>query len=467
MQKPALLIIDDDKEFIDDFIILLGKDYNCSYKLTPQEGISAISENSYDLVLLDLMFKENANGLEVLKQIHKIDSELPVIMVTDYGAINTAIEAMKIGAYNYISKSPNMQELKLIISKALKERIIKYQTKELENNINKSFKELIGNSFAINSLKEKIQSFANNENTVIVYGESGVGKELVSRQIHYLSDRKNKPFIAINCAAVPKDLLESELFGHEKGAFTGAFKKKLGKFELAMDGTVFLDEIAELELSSQVKLLRVIQEKEFERVGGTNTIRFNARIIAATNKDLRKSVNDGSFREDLFYRLFVLPIEVPPLRERKEDIPILLEHFGKISSIDSKIYFNKFTDEAIQICKNYDWPGNIRELQNFVTRSIILANGEEIDARLVKMQLNVYDNNSPGIFNKIPQTWGEMVELRKSAANIASRKVEKIFLENILKQVNGNISKAAELIGINRTNLHKMINKCGINYDKG
>ncbi len=462
MQKPALLIIDDDKEFIDDFIMLLGKDFQCSYKLNPSEGIGEISEKSFDIVLLDLMFQNDENGLEVLKQIAKIDPDLPVIMVTDYGAINTAIEAMKIGAFNYISKSPNMQELKLMISNALKERILKYRTKELENNLNKYFKELIGNSSAINLLKNKIRSFADNENTVIIYGESGVGKELVSRQIHYLSNRNEKPFVAINCAAIPKELIESELFGHEKGAFTGAFKKKLGKFELAMDGTVFLDEIGELDLTSQVKLLRVIQEKEFERVGGTSTIKFKARIIAATNKDLKALVNEGAFREDLFYRLFVLPIEVPPLRDRIGDIPILLEHFGKISSVESKIHFNKFTDEAIDICKKYDWPGNIRELQNFITRSIILANGDVITEELVKMQLSNSKNDSSELLKTVPQSWDEMIALRKSAADIASRKVEKVFLENILKQVNGNISKAAELIGINRTNLHKMIKKCGM-----
>jgi transcriptional regulator with GAF, ATPase, and Fis domain len=356
-----------------------------------------------------------------------------------------------------------MQELKLMINKAINYRIEKYRTKELEENVSKFYKEIIGNSEATLNLKNKISLFADNDNTVLILGESGVGKELVARQIHQQSGRKKKPFIAVNCAALPKDLLESELFGHERGAFTGAVKKKLGKFELAQDGTIFLDEIAELDLKAQVKLLRVLQEKEFDRVGGSKPIQFHARIIAATNKELFKAVNDGTFREDLYYRLFVLPIEVPPLRNRKTDIPILLSHFGKIASIESKLPFVSFSEKAIKICMEYNWPGNIRELQNFVTRSIILANGKEISEKIVSAQLNI-DTRFIADFqyvDKIPQTWKELDYLRKIAADTASRKVEKLFIDNLMKMYNHNVSKAAEKIGINRITLHKMIKKSG------
>jgi len=462
MLKPALLIIDDDKEFVDDFMLLLKKDFNCSYKLNPENGIKEISSGSYDIVLLDLMFKGKQNGLEVLKQIRKLDEELPVIMITDYGSINTAIEAMKIGAFDYVSKSPNLKELKLLIDKAINQRLLKYRNKELEKNVNKPFNEIVGNSLPIKNLKRKIKLFADNDNTVLILGESGVGKELVAHQIHQLSSRKNKPFVAINCAALPKDLIESELFGHEKGAFTGAVKKKLGKFELAMDGTIFLDEVAELDLNAQIKLLRILQEREFDRVGGTSTLNFKARIIAATNKDLKKAVNYGSFREDLYYRLFVLPIDVPPLRKRKDDIPILLNHFGKLSSMDSKIEFKNFSETSISLCLNYDWPGNIRELQNFVTRSIILADGKEITSEIVNRQLDVGSFVNKIIPDIIPETWEEMDAMRKEVSDKASRTVEKIFLENLLDKFGGNVTKAANEIGKNRSNLHKMMKKCGL-----
>ena len=308
-------------------------------------------------------------------------------------------------------------------------------------------------------LKETISLFATNNNTVLITGESGVGKELVARQIHFQSDRKKKPFVAINCAAIPKELLESELFGYERGAFTGASTRKLGKFELAFDGVLFLDEIAELDFTAQVKLLRVLQEKEFDRVGGTASIKTQARIIAATNKNLASLVKEGKFREDLFYRLNVLPIHVPPLRERKEDLTELIIHFAKTASIEMKVLFNGFSTEAMDVLKAYDYPGNIRELQNFITRAVLLAKGETINTEhLILQQLN----ESKSVLQLIPETWEEMDELRKAAADNASRIVEKQFIENLLKKFNGNISQAALHIGINRTNLHKMIKKCEI-----
>ncbi len=458
--KTRLLVIDDNKEFVNDFCLLLRKDFDCAYAYNSKEGLELIRKNNPDVVLLDLMLQDGTNGLEILKKIRDEDDELPVIIVTDYASIDTAVEAMKLGAFDYISKTPNLKELKFIIEKALQQRIFLSRTKSLEEETLKPYSRMIGNSSAMIKLKEIITLFSTNNNTVLITGESGTGKELVARQIHLQSDRKLKPFIAINCAAVPKELLESELFGHERGAFTGANTRKLGKFELANDGVLFLDEVAELDFTAQVKLLRVLQEKEFDRVGGTTSIKTQARIIAASNKNLATMVNEGKFRDDLFYRLDVLPIHVPPLRERKDDIEELIFHFAKTASIEMKVFFSGFSPEAIQILRTYDYPGNIRELQNFITRAVLLAKGENIKTEhLMRQQIN-YMISTPT--QNIPETWQEMDEMRRTSSDNASRSVEKLFLENLLKKFGGNISQAALHIGINRTNLHKMIKKCEI-----
>ena len=462
--KAQLLIIDDNREFVNDFSLILKKDYSCTSAYNGKDGLSLIRANNPDVVLLDLMLQDGTNGLQILKQIRDEDEELPVIIVTDYASIDTAVEAMKLGAFDYISKTPNLKELKFIIEKALQQRIFISRTKSLEEETLKPYAQMIGNSQVVMKLKETISLFANNQNTVLITGESGVGKELVARQIHLQSERKRKPFIAINCAAVPKELLESELFGHERGAFTGANARKLGKFELALDGVLFLDEIAELDFTAQVKLLRVLQEKEFDRVGGTTSIKTQARIIAATNKDLSAMVKEGKFRDDLFYRLDVLPIRVPPLRERKEDIEELADHFGRTASVEMKVLFNGFSLEAKNVLKNYNYPGNIRELQNFITRAVLLAKGESIQTKHLMRQESHELASTPAI--KIPTTWEEMDELRRTSADNASRVVEKLFLENLLKKFDGNISQAALHIGINRTNLHKMIKKCEIKVNE-
>jgi two-component system response regulator AtoC len=308
-------------------------------------------------------------------------------------------------------------------------------------------------------LKEQIKLFANNSSTLLIYGQSGTGKELVTRQIHKLSDRSNKPFIAVNCAAIPKDLLESELFGHEKGAFTGAVSRKPGKFELAADGTLFLDEIGELDQKAQVTLLRVLQEKEFNRVGGASLVKTNARIIAATNRKLEDLVKSGEFREDLYYRLEILRIEVPPLKERKEDIPLLVNHFVRIASQEAKVPIKNFAEESLKLLMEYDWPGNIRELYNFIMRAVVLSQASD------EILLNVPDRQKIGDVNflyssiKPIETWQEMIDERKKAADKASRQVEKFFIDSILKKYDNNITLASNQLGIDRTTLHKTIKR--------
>lgn len=458
--RLSLLLIDDDPEFTSDFLMILKERFLCRSVTNGNEAIEVVGKESFDVILLDLMFDEGPNGLEILKEIKKIDKDIPVIMITDYSSVDTVIEAMRNGAYDYVSKTPNLKELLFKIQKSIEHSNFKKKTKTLlELETGKNVK-IIGSSLTTRKLKEKIALFAKNFNTVLITGESGVGKELVARQIHLQSDVSSFPFIALNCAAIPRDLIESELFGHEKGAFTGATKTKLGKFELASPGTIFLDEISELDFDSQVKLLRVIQNREFERVGGTKTIKNTARIIAATNKDLEKLIEENKFREDLFYRLDVLNIWVPPLRQRKEDLPELIDYFTKRICEDLKIPIKRFTNEAMDVLINYNWPGNIRELQNHITRAIISSGKDEISVD--ELDGKLIGGGVPYNYKvkKIPETWEEMNAMRKEAADRVSRGIEKLFLDNLLKKHGGNISKAAQSISLDRSTLYKMLKKC-------
>jgi len=449
--KPLLLLIDDDKEFLSDMTLLFENEFRCITASTGREGNYLLSSKHPDVILLDLMLEGEENGITILKQIKKVDPDIPVFMITDYGSIETAIDAIRLGAEDYISKTPNLTELKMKIDKSLKSRIARYRSEFFEEEINEEFKDIIGESAAAVSLKNTIKRYAANDGTVLITGESGVGKELVARKIHQLSKRNGKPFIAVNCAALPKDLLESELFGYERGAFTGAHKRKPGKFELAADGTLFLDEISELNPDAQVKLLRVLQEKEFERLGGIGTLKAECRILTATNRSLQQLIAEGNFRDDLFYRLEVLTINVPPLRERSEDIPLLADFFLKEITTELHLDQRTLSPEFLSELRKYPWRRNIRELKNYLTRWMVHANEP------VFMSTNHLPVESS---SNIPQTWDELNEMRIAAADRASRQIEKLFLDNLLDKFNGNITKAAEFIGMNRTNLHKMIKKC-------
>ncbi|GAB4142526.1 MAG: sigma-54 dependent transcriptional regulator [Ignavibacteriales bacterium] len=461
--KETLLLVDNDKEFLADITLLLQNKYNCLTTNDEESAIKLLRKFSPDVILLDLMLDDGVSGLDVLKKIKDEDDSIPVIMMTDYGSVETAVEAIKIGAFDYISKTPNLSELNLLINKSLQQRLIKFQTESFQNEVNKPYQTIVGKSPAILKVKEHISAFAQSDNTILITGESGVGKELVARQMHQQSRRKNKPFIAINCGALPKDLIESELFGYEKGAFTGAVKKTPGKFEIAEGGSIFLDEISELDPLAQVKFLRILQEKEFQPVGSSKTMKTDVKVIVATNKNLYEMVQKGLFREDLYYRLDVLPINVPPLRERKEDIPLLAEYFSESISKELGKPKKKFSESSLQLLQNYDWPGNIRELQNYINRVYFLSDKilvlpEDLNFSLQK---KIQDNF---FVDEIPQTWERMNEMRREASEKAARKVEKLFVDFLLKKFDGNITKAAEHAGINRTNLHKMISK--INDEK-
>jgi len=457
--KKLILIIDDDLDYTADLKLLLKKHYNTISTDTIREGMHLLQTKSPNLILLDLMLKNGESGLSAIDLIKMEDENIPIIMVTDYSSVDTAIKAIKKGAYNYVAKTTKISELRIQITKALEHRSMKLGATALKEYVDNEFKELIGETPIMKRLKEQIKLFANNSSTLLIYGQSGTGKELVTRQIHKLSDRTDKPFIAVNCAAIPKDLLESELFGHEKGAFTGAISRKPGKFELAADGTLFLDEIGELDQKAQVTLLRVLQEREFNRVGGTSLVKTDARIIAATNRKLEDLVKSGEFREDLYYRLEILRIDVPPLKERKEDIPLLVKHFVKIASQEAKVPIKDFAEESLKLLMEYDWPGNIRELYNFIMRAVVLSQASD------EILLNVPDRQKIGdvnfMYSSIQpiETWQEMIDERKKAADKASRQVEKFFIESVLKKYDNNITLASNQLGIDRTTLHKTIKR--------
>jgi len=417
--------------------VLSSEGFTVKEAVNGLEALKKIEEENNSLVLLDLKMP-GLNGIETLEKIREYDKDLPVIMMSAYGSIPEAVEAMKKGAIDYLIKPFDIEELKIIVERAIQQYELKveniYYREEEEKRFN--FEEIIGKSKAINGVLEMIKNVSSTPATVLITGESGTGKELIARAIHKNSLRRESPFVVVNCAAFSLNLLESELFGHEKGAFTGAISQRIGRFEMAQGGTIFLDEIGEIDLSIQTKLLRVLQEKEFERVGSSKSIKVDARILAATNKDLKKEVKEGRFREDLFYRINVFNIEAPPLRERKEDIPLLVEHFIKKYNRILNRKVKGVSVEAINLLLDYDFPGNIRELENIIERSIIMAKSEIIDESYFG-------------FIREPE------EKTKKEGNL--QEAEKELIIKYLIQNKGNRTKTAELLGISRRNLQNKI----------
>lgn len=406
-----------------------------------KQGLELIRNETPSLVILDLKMPE-MDGLEVLVKAKDLLPKLPVIMITAHGTIDTAIEAMKLGATDYITKPFDLEELKLVVKQALVVSQLQEEVTFLRSEINKKYGRIVGNSQAIQDVCTLIDKVADSNATVLVTGESGTGKEVTALSIHQLSSRRDNPFVPINCAALPESLLESELFGHEKGAFTGAVARKLGRFELANNGTLFLDEITEMPLSMQVKLLRVLQERQFERVGGTESIRVDVRVIAATNRDPQECIKNGLLREDLYYRLNVLPIHLPPLRERMEDIPLLVMHFlKKFNPSQAQL----ISPDAMGLLMAYSWPGNIRELQNVIERAVILSQGNEIKTHHLPKEIQKEDDsknsNFPGLILNFPDQ------------GISFEEVERELIIKALEKSSGNQTQAAKLLGITRSAL--------------
>ena len=454
----SVLIVDDEVGARESLKMILKNDYEVFLAKDAEEAFLQIKEHSPDVILLDIILPD-LDGLKVLERIKQNDPDIIVIMITATKTVKTAVEAMKLGAYDYVTKPFDIDELRLIISRSLSEKALKHEVKYRREEMDKSFDfgNIIGKSKGMKEIFKMVKQIADSKSTVLIMGESGTGKELISRAIHYNSNRKNYPFVTINCAAIPETLIESELFGHEKGAFTNAIEKKLGRFEVAHQGTLFLDEIGELSLTTQAKILRFLEEKEFNRVGGSKTIKVDVRLITATNKDLNQLIKKGSFREDLYYRINVVPIVIPPLRERKEDIPILIDHFIKKFSVENNKNVKGINKEALELLMQYEWPGNVRELENLIERVIALTSNEYIQA-----------NELPFSFKNIPKINGlkESVLDGKVSFLQAEEEFEKEVILDALKRTNYIQSHAAEILGISRRILKYKMDKLGINQNR-
>lgn len=438
-----MILVVEDKESMAQMLreTLEAEGYSIVIARDGQEGIRLIKESRFDLVLTDLKLPKK-NGIEVLKTSITENPLAPVIVMTAFGTIETAVTAMKEGAFDFITKPFDTDHLLLLMRRALETRRLLTENILLKDELSSRFgsPKIIGKSLCIHEVAQKVQKVAPGKTTVLLMGESGTGKELFARAIHNLSRRREYPFVPINCAAIPRELLESELFGHEKGSFTGADARKLGKFELADKGTIFLDEIAEMDLSLQAKLLRVIQEGEIERVGGVKTVKIDVRIIAASNRDIEKAVEDRMFREDLFYRLNVFPIVIPPLRKRKDDVPLLVDYFIDKYCSELKSGQKTIAPDALELLKNYPWKGNVRELENCIERAIILCEGDTIIRDNIVLNRQMLFESS---LSNLPMD-GPLEDSVREAVRIA----ETQRISKALKETKGNKSRASELLQV-------------------
>jgi len=450
--QPSILIVDDEPSIVQSLTGLLSDEgFNTLSAFNGYEALKLIETESPDLVMLDI-WMPGIDGIETLKEIKKDHPFLQVIIITGHGTIETAVKAIKLGAYDLIEKPLSIDKVIVAINNALNYRRLEEENRYLrKKTLEKN--SITGNSPAVITLKQQIAMAAPTDSWILITGENGVGKELVARTIHQLSHRADQPMIDVNCAAIPEELIESELFGHEKGAFTGATEKKRGKFELTGNGTIFLDEIGDMSLKTQAKILRVLQERQFQRVGGTRTIRIDFRVIAASNKDLEKEIESGHFREDLYYRLNVIPIYVPALRERITDIPLLVQTFLEENSRQTREKSKKMAETALALLNRYTWPGNVRELKNLVERLAIMVAKDIIDVE-----------DLPAPYN--PET---LADARSPLTNLmgmeafrdARAAFEKTFIQSKLREYDENITRTAEAIGVDRSYLHKRLKRFG------
>ncbi len=461
MSKTILIVDDEDGIRYSLRGILEDEGFRITEADTGEKALQLLDEDQPDLVFLDIWLP-GIDGLEVLDRIKKEWDWLPVVMISGHGNIETAVSAIKKGAFDFIEKPLSLEKVVITAEKAVEFSRLQSENKALKTRIEtEQPARLTGQSSPIESMREVIGQVAPTNAWVLITGENGTGKEIVARSIHSQSQRADKPLVAVNCAAIPEELIESELFGHEKGAFTGAEKAQEGKFELADNGTLFLDEIGDMSLKTQAKILRILQEQRFERVGGRKTIHVDVRVIAATNKDLFQEIKEGNFREDLYYRLKVFPLEVPPLRDRSQDIPLLIDEF--ITRLNRKHGFKPltFTDAALNVLVTYSWPGNVRELKNFVERMLIMFGGKEVGPD--KLPPEIVDG--PKAESKqqdqipLPLPEGE-VDFKKARADFEAQ-----FLETKLREYKGNVSKLAEAVGLERSSLYRKLKAYNIQVE--
>jgi DNA-binding NtrC family response regulator len=446
--KYNVLVVDDEKNIREGLAKLLDLEgYRTFTAADGKEALASLERGDMDLIITDLKMP-NLPGEELLRQVQGASPGLPVIILTGHGTIESAVQAMKQGAYDYLTKPVDMSRLTLLASRALAEWEVKRQYREALRELQKrnQFSNIIGKSNAMKKIFEVVQLVSASRASVLITGESGVGKEMIADAIHYDSERKDKPLIKVHCAALSESLLESELFGHERGAFTGAVARKRGRFELAHRGTIFLDEIGEISPSVQIKLLRVLQERKFERVGGEETIEVDVRVIAATNRDLKEAIGQGEFREDLYYRLNVVNIHIPPLRERTDDIPLLISSFLTEFAQASSKRIEGIDARARTALYNYSWPGNVRELRNCIESAVVMCRGSQITVEDLPPHIHVSGDKN---FVRIG--------LGQSLAE-----AEREIIRAVLLQQNGNKTRAAELLGIGRKTLHRKIQEYGL-----
>ena len=459
--KPVILIVDNEKNQREGLKKAFApSDYMILLSPGAEEALRILDQRQVDVLLTDLKMP-GINGLELMRRALKLRPDMIVILLTAYGTVQTAVEAMKEGAYDFLTKPINLDRLEMVVRRALTARAVERENIRLREQLGERYSigNIIGQSKEIEDVLGAIRQIAPTTATVLIEGESGTGKELVARAIHGLSKRREHPFVAVHCAALAKELLESELFGHERGAFTGAVKRHTGRFEMADNGTLFLDEVSEMPPETQVKLLRVLQEQEFERVGGTETIRVNVRLITATNADLEKLMIEGKFREDLYYRLNVVRLTIPPLRERREDITPLINFFLKEFNAVNGKSIKEFTPVALDTLVSYDWPGNVRELRNCVEVAVILSRNNIID--LPDLPLKIRE----GVAKPLPEARGIAAVAKTPVTpggETTIRAMEKQIIEDVLRKTGGKRTEAAALLGISRRTLHRKIIKYGI-----
>ena len=458
MPKPSILIVDDEKAARYGMKKLLEKDNYLVYEAKDgADAIQILKTQHPSLVFLDINMPQ-LDGMKTMEMIHAMKNPPLVVIVTAYGSEKTAVEAMKKGAYDYIAKPYEIDELRIIAKNAFEKISLQEENARLRLEIGRleGLGEIIGQSEAIKEVFDRIEKVGTTDVTVLIEGESGSGKELVAREIHKRSKRRNEPLIIMNCAAVPETLIESELFGHEKGAFTGAAERRSGKFELANKGTIFLDEIGDMSISTQSKLLRVLQEQKFERLGGTETLAVDVRIISATHRDLEEEIEEGRFREDLYYRIKVVNIKIPPLRHRSEDIPLLVNRFIQYFSEKHQKRIASISSEAMKLLISYNWPGNVRQLKNVIESAVVLANKEILDTTDLPEEIKYPENTA--------------VTVKNINYNLSFRDAKKILIENFerdfikkkLEEFSGNISRTAEALDMHRQNLQQKIRELNI-----
>ncbi len=449
MHKTILIV--DDEETIRQSLgsILIDEGYEILMAESGEQAIKTVEDEFPGLVFLDIWLP-GMDGLETLKAIKSEYPSVCVVMMSGHGTIETAVRATKLGAFDFSEKPLSLEKVILVVNHAMDMLRLEEENRLLRQKVSWEY-ELTGNSAPVVELKEMISLVAPTNAWILIMGENGTGKELVARSIHRQSRRVAKPFVEVNCAAIPEDLIESELFGHERGAFTGATMKKRGKFDLAHEGTIFLDEVADMSLKAQAKILRILQEKKFERVGGTKLIPTDVRVLAATNKDLEKEMEEGRFRQDLFYRLNVIPLRISPLRERKEDIPLLVELFLTEFSIKEGEPAKTITPEAVALLMEHNWPGNVRELKNITERLFIMTSANVIAAGDIPALFRECDQGLPDRLGSVSDSYKE-----------AKWNFEKHYIEKKLREFDGNISRTAEAIGIERSNLHRKIRSYGL-----